>query len=216
VIQLRLTGCVVLALAAGCTSSATQPVDVAATSAPSPSVGPEKQNVRVTRDGHRGPRACHPRNVGRVVVDFFAALNRGNAGGAANHFTDDLGWYSATEGNPEGGRRHFVAYDAAELRTYLNQRVAEHERLYLLSIDVDYEPARNIGHVAFSGYRTADDLTDFSPRVGGKGGIDCATGRIAVWSLAQHARPVPGNLCPGRPDRPTVAIACARRRAASA
>ncbi len=81
----------------------------------------------------------------------------------------------------------------------------------LITIDVDYERPGNLGYVAYSIHRTADDLEGYSPKLGGKGAIDCASGRIAVWSLAQGRKPVIGNLCPGETDIPTIALACARK-----
>jgi hypothetical protein len=170
-----------------------------------------RQEVRVTRDARRGPQPCRPGNVAQQVVDFFSAVNRGASSRITEFFTPQLGWYSVTEGNPRAGGRHFVAREPAELRTYFRGRIREHELLHLIEIDVDYERAGNLGHVAYSLRRTADDLAGYALEAGGKGAIDCDSGGIAVWSMAQGREPLPfGGLCPGEPEPPHVAIACAR------
>jgi hypothetical protein len=69
----------------------------------------------------------------------------------------------------------------------------------------------NLGQVAYTLRRTADDLAAYAREAGGKGAIDCDTGGIAVWSMAQGHEPLPfGDLCLGEPQPPHVAIACAR------
>lgn len=173
------------------------------------------QQVRVTRDATAGPLHCRPEQVGRLVVDFFAAVNRGHLADIMRAFTKKNGWYSVTEGNPRNGRRHFVAYRPAKLRSYFKARIRQHERMHLVEIDVGYERPGNLGHVAYSLIRSADDLDGYAEEAAGKGAIDCASGRIAVWSMGQIKKPIPGNLCPGTPDPPAVAIACARRGRAS-
>ena len=172
----------------------------------------ESQDIRVTRDADRGPQACRPQQVGETVIAFFNAVNRSEVEEALKYLAPELGWYSVTEGNPRDGGRHFVAYDANKLRNYMQRRVRVDERMHLLEIDVDYERARDIGHVAYNLLRTAKDLTDYAPEVGGKGAIDCASGRIAVWSMAQGPkRLLVGGLCPGQADPPALAVACARK-----
>ncbi|MQB01234.1 MAG: hypothetical protein GEU78_13235 [Actinobacteria bacterium] len=130
----------------------------------------------------------------------------------AGFFTENFEWYSATEGNPRNGGRHFVAYHRAKLQAYFLERISHDERMYLLEIDVGYERARNLGHVAYNLLRTADDLTEYAAEAGGKGAIDCDSGRIEVWSMAQGPKPQPvGDLCPEEPVPPDIAIACARK-----
>lgn len=181
-------------------------------STPSTGATAARQETRVTRDSHRGPRACRPQQVGETVIGFFDAINRGDAEGAIDYLTPELGWYSMTEGNPRKGGRHFVAHDSDKLRDYFHRRVSISERMYLLEIDVDYERARDLGHVAYNLLRTAEDLTEYAAEAGGKGAIDCDSGRIAVWSMAQGPKPLHvGDLCPGNPHPPAIAIACARK-----
>lgn len=128
-----------------------------------------------------------------------------------NYVGPEQGWYSVTEDNPGDGGRHFVTGDSDELREYFDRRIAQNERIYLLEIDVAYERARDVAHVAYNLLRTADDLTGYAEEAGGKGAIDCDSGRIKVWSMAQSPRPgFVGDLCPGNPRPPTTALACAR------
>jgi hypothetical protein len=182
----------------------------AQTSTPTES-GSVTQEVRVSRDTRRGPEACHPENVGSLVVDFFGAVNRGEAHRVTDFFTRELGWYSVTEGNPRNGGRHFVAYKPSRLQTYFVGRVSHDERMYLIEIDVAYERAGDLAHVAYGLLRSADDLTKYAAEAAGKGAIDCESGRITVWSMAQGPESQPiGGLCPGKPDPPHTAIACAR------
>lgn len=212
---LRLVVVVVVLVTSGaCVSAETTPdrIPKSALLTPSASTFTGTQDVLVSRPSTRGPERCHPEDVGRLVVAFLAAVNRGDAEQAVKFFTDDLGWYSVTEGNPSKGGRHFVAYAPAKLRTYFKDRVQNHERMYLLEIDVEYDRSDpHVGNVAYGLIRSADDLEQYAEKgAAGKGAIDCRTGRISVWSMAHRKRPVPGGLCPGQPDPPHIAIACAR------
>ena len=178
----------------------------------SPSAQGTTQHVRVTRDGHGVPNSCTPQEVGELVVDFFAAINEG-AVEASRFFAPGMEWYSVTEWSRDTGKRHFVSngYDPKKLESYFQRRAEQHERVHLLEIDVAYEPARNIGHVAYALERTADDFPDSDPIVIGKGAIDCDTGRIAVWTMSHDTCvQTPPALCPGEANPPKVAIACAR------
>lgn len=170
------------------------------------------QRVRVTRDRQRGPQSCSPREVGELVVDLFAAVNEG-ALEASSFFAPDMEWYSVSEWNGDGGKRHFVSYgyDPEKLESYFQRRAEQHEQLHLLEIDVQYERQRNLGHVAYVVDRTADDLPNSDPIAFGKGAIDCDTGTIAVWSMSQDTRfQQAPTICPGEAAPPRVALACAR------
>lgn len=174
-------------------------------------IGTATQQIRVTRDTDQGPEVCHPQQVGETVIKHFEAINEGDTDTAMNYVAPERGWYSVTEGNPRDGGRHFVARDSDKLRKYLNRRTAVNERIYLLEIDVAYERARDVAHVAYNLLRTADDLTDYAEEAGGKGAIDCDSGRIAVWSMGQGPKPqLVGHVCPGTADPPRTALACAR------
>ena len=173
--------------------------------------GTATQQIRVTRDTDHGPEACHPQQVGETVIKHFEAINEGDTDTAMNYVAPERGWYSVTEGNPRNGGRHFVARNPKKLGEYFDERVQQHEQIYLVEIDVDYERARNVGHVAYNLLRTADDLTDYAEQAGGKGAIDCDSGLIAVWSMGQGPEPISvGELCPQEAAPPQFAIACAR------
>jgi hypothetical protein len=179
-----------------------------ATSAP-----PVQQTVLVTRDADRGPKGCHPENVGQLVVDFFTAVNRRQPERVTDIFTPQLGWYSITEYSPKTGKRHFVAYAPAKLQRYFEGRISKNERLYLLEMDVAYERSRKLGHISYVLRRTGDDLDRYGDVATGKGAIDCETGRIAVWSMAhdsRHTDDAPAALCPGDAEPPNVAVVCSR------
>lgn len=171
------------------------------------------QDLQVTRDGAKGPDSCSPQAVGELVVGFFGAVNAGEFE-ASRYFSPDMKWYSISEWSPDSGKDHFVTYgyEPEELEAHFESRIAENEQLHLLEIDVAYERERNIGHIVYALERRADDLPVADPIVIGKGAIDCHTGKISVWSMSHDARfqRAASNTCPGKPDPPETAIACAR------
>jgi hypothetical protein len=147
-----------------------------------------------------------------LVVGFFAAINEG-AVEASRFFAPDMEWYSVTGWSRAAGKRHFVSngYDPEKLESYFQRRAEQQERVHLLEMDVAHEAARDIGHVAYTLERTADDFPHSYPLVIGKGAIDCDTGRIAVWSMSHDTRfQTAPALCPGEAEPPEVAIVCAR------
>lgn len=176
--------------------------------APEPAVS---QRVEVVRDSGGAPDACTPRAVGSLVVDFFDAVNREEPEEAVEFFAEDFEWYSITEGNQDRGGRHFAGYDQADLIDYFADRAQQGERMHLLEITVLYEKSRDLGHVTYNLLRTAADIEGYGPDAGGKGAIDCSSGRIFVWSFGQAKRSMfVGELCPGTADPPKVALACTR------
>lgn len=171
----------------------------------------QSQRVEVTRDEGGAPEKCSPQSVGDLVVRFFDAVNREDVAAISGFFTEDFEWFSITEGNPRNGGRHFAGYDHADLNRYFARRVQQDERMYLLEIDVQYESARDLGHVAYNLHRTADDISGYGPDAGGKGAIDCSTGLIHVWSFGQaEGSMFVGELCPGEATPTKVALACTR------
>lgn len=169
-------------------------------------------SVLVTRDSDRGPSSCRPGAVGELLVDFVHAVNSGGEP-IDDYFVSDMQWFSVTTGNPRAGGSHFVAYDKRKLRRYFEERAALHERWRLIAVDVAYERRRNLGHISYFIERSADDLKGFERRALGKGAIDCATGKIVVWSMgARKGAPSnPGSLCPQPGRKGTdIAVACAR------
>ena len=91
----------------------------------------------------------------------------------------------------------------------------------LLKVDVGKAADRETAGVGYSLLRRADDLAQRGIRnrlAIGKAHMQCRTGRIAVWSMAQAATPprdfrsVAYDVCPAPPggfDRRRV-VACAR------
>jgi hypothetical protein len=170
----------------------------------------------VTADDLSIPAGCRPGRVARLIHGFFAALERGDRNAAdrvAFGIVPGGGWYSMTEGASNGGR-HFVARDRQALAGYLAARHRQHERLRLRELVVGY--ASGLGHVEYRLSRRADDVgtSPASSRVTGKGAVDCASGRIVVWSMATPSHPSPAHarpLCPNR-GRSRAAVACVRER----
>lgn len=210
--RLLAAAAALLLILEGCTSGAKTEEDRPAPEASGTSeVHTLTQKIRVTRNIHRGPEVCHPRQVGETVSKHFGAINEGDTATAMNYVSPERGWYSVTDATPRDERRHFVARGSDKLREYFDRRIAQNERIYLLEIDVAYERARDVAHVAYNLLRTADDLTDNAEFAVGKGAIKCDTGRIAVWSMAQDPRlQQVGDFCPGNPRPPQIALACAR------
>lgn len=191
--------------------------DVAAReeAAPVAPAGENATRIVVTRDDAELPAGCRPRALGRRIDTFLDAFNRGDPSAArfvAPERAPNGGWYSVSE----AGRRHFVATDRTTIARYFARRHARDERLRLLELTVGF--GHGFGQIEFRLDRRADDL----PRLGivtttahGKGGVDCSTGQVVVWSMGMHAgRRDPHadfEICP-RPTRLTAAIvACARR-----
>lgn len=177
----------------------------------SPAAG-SSQRVRVTREAHRVPSSCAPRQVGELIVGFLTAISEGSVE-VSRFFAPDMKWYSVSEWSRGAGKRHFVShgYDPRELESYFERRAAQNERISLLEVDVSYEPGRELGHVAYVLERGADDLPESDPIVHGKGAIDCDTGKIAVWSMSHDSRfQKAPPICPGEPKPSGLAIACAR------
>jgi hypothetical protein len=79
------------------------------------------------------PDGCNSAHDTAVLIsNFLEAFNRGGSGEMARFFGTDLMWYSVTE--PKG---NFVAYNQDDLVKYFRGRHAHHERLQLVSVDVE-------------------------------------------------------------------------------
>ena len=168
----------------------------------------EGSEIKVTRDSDEGPEACRPAQAGELLSRFLAAFSAGDVR-AAEYFSEDMEWYSMSEWAPKTGKRHFVTHDRAGLRRYIERRAAEKEQMRLLELRVQFDETRNLGHLAYSIERTADDLLPTKPIVIGKGAIDCETGRLHLLSMGHDTRFQQFGSCPGRADGAEVALACA-------
>lgn len=190
----------------------------------------EMQDVRVvvTGDDDTLPDGCHPRQVARVVADFFDAFNRGDLdrlsrlffvaeGPSPPDFSDDgsypWSWYSVSEGGA-GGRieSSFITYDQGELLRYFARRHQKRERLRLLKVGL-LGPGMlgergNVGMI----YILTREADDIPPGMGGpdglalgRGAINCERGQIFTWSMemrtgeTRNARDASGWLCRNPP-----------------
>jgi hypothetical protein len=168
--------------------------------------------VVVTRDTQALPAGCSPRETAEMLARFAEAVNTGDPEALERIFVieDSPGrpvgtgtgfhWYSLTEGRARARRpwRHAALYDRAELLPYFAERHAKHERWELLSVTVTPSNRRGAAGITFAFRRTADDLPSWlTGLAGGKGGVDCSTGRIFLWSSAQNdAAADVGVTCP--------------------
>jgi hypothetical protein len=119
-----------------------------------------------------GPN-CSPDAVGGIVDSFVAAYNGGQTGLTDRFFAgpDRFEWYSE-----DPYRNNDEARNRSTLDTYLARRHSEGHRLELTNFAFGaYRDVDRTGHFTFV---AADAAT-----LGGKGAIDCDTGRIMVWSF---------------------------------
>jgi hypothetical protein len=132
------------------------------------------------------------------ITGFFGAVNHGETERIGDFFSPSAGpegvsprgWYSVTDGNPEGGGRHFAACTDRDLRTYFELRSRQHERLRLLTMNISAPTWHGGVDITYVVSRRTDDL-ERSPegaerRARGKGAINCERGRIFVWSMAHQ------------------------------
>lgn len=146
------------------------------------------------RNAHPFPAGCDSaEGVARLVTDFFDTFNRGDQDHLPRFFPEQAGragqagdrhsfqWYSVTEGNPQHGGRHFVAYNRPTLLAYLAARQQHHERLQLLALDASGGSWHGGVDIGYTLSRQADDLPE--RMVTGKGAINCDNQTIFVWSM---------------------------------
>jgi hypothetical protein len=181
--------------------------------------GDERPEVIVTRHNGNLPPDCGPRAVAGLVLRFLNAWNHGDQTQLAELIAERSGvreesfqWYSVTEGDPGKEGRNFVTYRPEGVLEYAAERYAQQEQLQLLAVDVG-----SGGNFGFTLLRKADDL---QPELGalarGKGAVDCAAGRIRVWSMGIPAGGDPPVLLFGPCPEPAantdtvVVVACTR------
>jgi hypothetical protein len=150
------------------------------------------------------PAGCAPKEVAGFVLRFLDAYNAGATAEADRFFAPttsedliedakdgELGfrWYSVS--GSIGQRIDGEARNRATLSAYFAERHHQGERLDLFAISLNYRTwlAHGVGFV-FLLRRTASDL----PRLGrgkfgltlGKGGINCVSQTIHVWSAGRY------------------------------
>jgi hypothetical protein len=159
--------------------------------------------VVVTRDSQALPIGCTPRETALLLARFAGAVNTGDLNALDELFviedspgrpTPEPGetafrWYSMTEGRAGASRpwRHVAVYDRADLLPYFAARHARNERWELVSVAVTPSRTGGAAGITYAFRRTADDLPPWLDGLArGKGGIDCAAGRIFLWSSGQN------------------------------
>lgn len=150
------------------------------------------------------PAGCAPKQVAGFVLRFLDGYNAGATTEADRFFAPatsedlvedgkdgELGfqWYSVS--GSIGQRIDGEARNRATLSTYFAQRHEQRERLHLFAISLNYRTwlAHGVGFV-FLLHRTASDLPRPGPRkLGltlGKGGLNCLSQTIHVWSAGRY------------------------------
>jgi hypothetical protein len=150
------------------------------------------------------PAGCAPRDVQALVLGFLNAYNAGAVAEADRFFAPasnedlvqdakdgELGfqWYSV--GSSVGQRLTADASNRETLATYFGQRHEQAEQLSLVSLSLNYRTwlAHGVGFV-FLLRRTAADLpTPPRGKTGvtlGKGGLNCLSRTIHVWSAGGY------------------------------
>lgn len=132
-------------------------------------------------------------NARPVVERFFAALAAGDAAGAERLFAQEgEGWVWYAIADPAGQRLGTESRRRSTLGAYLAARIAQSERITLVSIVENGQ-----GNFTIRVQRRADDLRDGEAvlRVG-KGWVSCGTGKINVFLLGGAPAPSAFGLCP--------------------
>jgi hypothetical protein len=112
-------------------------------------------------------------------IDALMSMFPERAGDPLSPSPDTFAWYTVTTW--EAGE--FGTSDLSDLRSYFEQRIANHERLTFHSFDINITdpPSESVG-VTFHLTRTSRDLQE-AERMLGKTGIDCTSGRINVLAM---------------------------------
>lgn len=177
-----------------------------------------EEAIMVTGGPYRGPPACAPREVARLLRGFLDEFNRGATPATVRSFFSKRSFvmFAVFLEVPRGRPKGFRATAVNHLLRYFKGRQRARERMSLEEVGVRYEARRDLGQMSVKVTRTADDLPEKKLSSFGKGAIDCANRRIVVWSLAtprSKSSPITagGPRCP-RPPAPVgreTTIACA-------
>ncbi len=153
-------------------------------------------------DGATYPVGCTPAEVEAFLERFLDAFNQGDAAalrtffptvatgrGVVDYTGEKFVWYSMTDQQADGSKRHFVAYDLPALWAYFAERHAHQETLRLASITAIQQQDPRIANMSLQFYRTADDVP---PDAGlppgqatGKAVMNCRDQTLLVVSLGQ-------------------------------
>lgn len=158
------------------------------------------------------PAGCTYAEVAVLLDRFLDAFNRGDSAvirgyfpteavgqGVTDHTGERFVWYSMTDTNLDGTKRHFVTYDLPGLWAYFTERHRHRERLIVQSFSVRPQDTLN-ANLTLNLYRTADDLpltAGFPEGVAvGKGVLNCRNRTFRVLSFGQYVEPRPTVTLP--------------------
>lgn len=140
---------------------------------------------------------CAPAEIEAFLARFLDAFNRGDLAALQTFFpTEAAGkgnfdfagkkfqWFSVTDQQPIGSKRHFVAYDLPTLWAYFGDRFARRERLALVYLGVTGQQAP-LADLTLTFQRTADDVPADLGLARGKGVMNCRDRTFIVLSWGQ-------------------------------
>jgi len=163
-------------------------------------------------DGATYPVGCTPAEVEAFLERFLDAFNRGDAAalrtffptvatgrGVLDYTGEKFVWYSMTDQQADGSKRHFVTYDLPALWEYFAARHARRETMRLASVRVNNRQGWIVVGLSLQLYRVADDVLPAagSPpgQATGKAELNCRDQTLLVVSLGQgrDATPTPSR-----------------------
>lgn len=126
------------------------------------------------------PPGCDVKSSAGVVESYLAAVTAGNRAAASKVLANDLRLFEVHDGRGSG-ERSLTAKTKAKALAYVDSRIAQHEQLRLVNLQV--QPADDANHVivTFTITRLADDFRtrNIPNRVAtGDGILNCVHGTI--------------------------------------
>lgn len=136
------------------------------------------------------PDNCRPENVAKRLVEFFQAINRGDAEQLTEFFGSEFTWFSMSESNGEEVIGNFTTYyDRDALSNYFADRHEQGEQWQLYAVRVNAlrgrpgTPQGNYIDFEYTMGRSSPNLVESFEHMGhGKGVFHCVRQTISVWS----------------------------------
>lgn len=135
-----------------------------------------------------GAPACTAMATTALLKRFFAAHSAGQIKDLDAYFAPASRFLWYANGVPPGLRLNGGAQDRGSLLGFLQRRQARHERITVDSVGFNgYRASDRTGHFGMLLRRTADDLPGGPQLLGGKGAVDCDSGRLMVVGIGNRA-----------------------------